>query len=280
MPARPAPRTGGPVPHERPAGLGGFGTVTPGVPHEEPAQDAAQATGPRRTGWLIGGGVALAVALTAGTTAFVYETMPAASTTVTPGTSGAAPVEYPAFETPSAAGTASSPSPAASASATTSISASVTVSPSESPTSAAPSATKAAAPAGKKNPSGTNLALNATTTASGTEGDPWRAINATDGDPSTRWSSAFTDPQWLKVDLGQRWELSEVTLMWENAHGVRYRVDTSVDGKTWKTLWSTTAGKGGTVSVAGKRTVARYVRMYGTERSNQYGYSLFEFQIR
>jgi hypothetical protein len=29
-----------------------------------------------------------------------------------------------------------------------------------------------------------------------------RAGNATDGNTGTRWSSAFSDPQWLQVDLG------------------------------------------------------------------------------
>ncbi len=43
-------------------------------------------------------------------------------------------------------------------------------------------------------------------------------------------------------------------------------------------MYSTTTGTGGnqTVSVNGS---GRYVRMYGTARATQYGYSLWEFQV-
>jgi hypothetical protein len=40
------------------------------------------------------------------------------------------------------------------------------------------------------------------------------------------------------------------------------------------------SGRGGTVRVDGRGTVARYVRMYGTRRSSQYGFSLLELEIR
>src|SRR3954465_4280717 len=40
------------------------------------------------------------------------------------------------------------------------------------------------------------------TTASSSENAGTAAPAATDGNPTTRWSSAFTDPQWLQVDLG------------------------------------------------------------------------------
>ena len=48
----------------------------------------------------------------------------------------------------------------------------------------------------------TNLALHQPTTASSVHGPSWLASNATDGSLTTRWSSAFSDPQWLQVDLG------------------------------------------------------------------------------
>ncbi|MEV6306346.1 discoidin domain-containing protein [Actinoplanes sp. NPDC051861] len=138
----------------------------------------------------------------------------------------------------------------------------------------------AAVETGKANPSRVNLALRGTATASGSEGDPWLPANAIDGDDTTRWSSAFTDSQWLRIDLTRRWQLSEVTLFWEHAHAVSYRVEASLDGRSWKTLWSTKAGQGGTVRVDAGATVARYVRIYGVKRSGIYGYSLLEVEIR
>jgi hypothetical protein len=74
--------------------------------------------------------------------------------------------------------------------------------------------------------------------------------------------------------------LSEITLVWEHAYGAAYRVETSADGHAWRTLWSTEAGRGGTVEIDGERTVARYVRMYGVHRVSAYGYSLLELEIR
>ena len=74
--------------------------------------------------------------------------------------------------------------------------------------------------------------------------------------------------------------LSEVTLRWERAYGVAYRVDASVDGRTWTALYSTKAGKGGTVTVKTSDEIARYIRMYGTERNSSYGFSLLELEVR
>jgi hypothetical protein len=162
-------------------------------------------------------------------------------------------------------------SPQPSASASLQPSASASLPPSVSPQ---PSA------AGKANPSGADLALRGVATASGIEARAWDAEFAIDGDPVSRWSSAFTDRQWISVDLRQRWQLTKVTLVWEASYGRDYRIDTSLDGTTWTTLWSTTAGHGGTVTVPAKGTVARYVRMFGTRRISTYGYSLFEFEVR
>ncbi len=133
---------------------------------------------------------------------------------------------------------------------------------------------------GQANPSLVNLTLTGTVTASSVEGHPWAALNAGDGDVTTRWSSGFAEPQWLKVDLGERRQLTAVTLVWEHAYAIGYRIDTSLDGRTWTTIWSTRTGEGGTVRVDATGEVARFVRMVGTKRSNQYGFSLFEMEVR
>ncbi len=152
-------------------------------------------------------------------------------------------------------------------------SASTTGAPASGPPSPKPSVT------GRANPSGANLALQGTATASDSEGDPWRPANAVDGDPASRWSSGFSDAQWIRVDLGRNWQISEIVLVWEHAYATAYRVETSRDGKTWTRVYSTTTGTGGTVKISDK-SVARYVRMSGIKRVSTYGYSLLEFEIR
>jgi hypothetical protein len=142
------------------------------------------------------------------------------------------------------------------------------------PTSKAAPRVKASA-----NTSGRDLALHARATASSVERADWAASNAVDGNPGTRWSSGFTDPQWLRVDLGARWQISEIRLSWENAHATAYRVEISTDGTTWKTVYRTSNGQGGDVVVEVAKLPARFVRMYGTKRSTDFGYSLFELDV-
>ena len=103
--------------------------------------------------------------------------------------------------------------------------------------------------------------------------------NAVDGNAGTRWSSAFSDPQWIYVDLGATHTISQVVLNWEAAYGKAFQIQTSPDAVTWTSIYSTTTGTGGvqTLNVSGS---GRYVRMYGTARALQYGYSLWEFQVR
>jgi hypothetical protein len=109
-------------------------------------------------------------------------------------------------------------------------------------------------------------------------GSTWVAANAVDGNTGTRWSSDFSDPQWLEVDLGTPHDITKVVLNWETAYAVAFQIQVSDDGTTWTDIYSTTTGAGGsqTLQVSG---TGRYVRMYGTQRATPWGYSLWEFQV-
>ncbi|MFF0119805.1 discoidin domain-containing protein [Micromonospora arida] len=122
------------------------------------------------------------------------------------------------------------------------------------------------------------LSQGRSTTASSTENAGTPAAAAVDGNTGTRWSSAFSDPQWLQVDLGARATITQVTLAWEAAYGRAFQLQTSDNGSTWTTIYSTTTGTGGTQNLA-VSGAGRYVRMYGTARGTGYGYSLWEFQV-
>jgi Carbohydrate binding module (family 6)/F5/8 type C domain/Ricin-type beta-trefoil lectin domain/Putative Ig domain len=124
----------------------------------------------------------------------------------------------------------------------------------------------------------TNVALHQPTTASSVESAAYPAANATDGNTGTRWSSAFADPQWLEVDLGSTQSVCQVTLNWEAAYAKAFQIQTSTDNSTWTTIYSTTTGTGGTQTLNVTGT-GRYIRVYGTARATQYGYSLWEFQV-
>ncbi|GAB2617151.1 hypothetical protein Aab01nite_30310 [Paractinoplanes abujensis] len=116
------------------------------------------------------------------------------------------------------------------------------------------------------------------TTSSSNETADTVAANATDGNPGTRWSSQFSDPQWLRVDLGATATISSVVLQWENAYGTGYQIQTSPDGTTWTSIYTRTGGTGGTETLTVNGS-GRYVRLYGTTRNGGYGYSLWEFKV-
>jgi Protein kinase domain/F5/8 type C domain len=114
--------------------------------------------------------------------------------------------------------------------------------------------------------------------ASSEQGYPWAAAYAVDGSLGTRWSSGWSDPQWLEVDLGATHTVTKVVLYWERAYATAFQIQVSGNGTTWTDLYSTTTGAGGvqTLQLTG---AGRYVRMYGAHRATQYGYSLWEFQV-
>jgi len=240
----------------------------PAPPPPAPAPPPPPARRRSRKTWWLASGVVITVAVAAGLVV-AYR----ATTDATIPDRGVPPVAIPT-ETVADSG----PAPAYSAAPRSAVAAPASRVPSPSPSvTVKPTPSKVTA---RANPSRANLALTSTITASSVEGGAWAARNAADGDPASRWSSGFAEPQWLKADLGSRRVVTEVTLIWEHAYAVGYRIEFSLDGKKWRTAWSTTAGEGGTVRVDARGTVARYVRMYGTKRSNQYGFSLFEMEIR
>jgi len=127
-----------------------------------------------------------------------------------------------------------------------------------------------------------NIALHKSTSASSVR-DNNLASYAVDGDQSTRWESNWSDPQFLTVDLATIYSINRVEIDWEAAYASQYQIEVSNDGHQWTTISSITNGNGGTDVISLNGQNARYVRMYGTQRTTignaQYGYSIFEFEI-
>jgi hypothetical protein len=116
-------------------------------------------------------------------------------------------------------------------------------------------------------------------TASSTEAaGAYLASEAVDGNLGTRWSSQFSDPQWLQVDLGSSQTITRVELDWETAAAKAFEIQVSDNATSWTSIYSTTTSAGGTQSLTVNGT-GRYVRMYGTQRTTGYGYSLWEFKV-
>jgi hypothetical protein len=122
--------------------------------------------------------------------------------------------------------------------------------------------------------SGPDLALRHRVTASSTDqgSDPAAAV---DGDTSTAWFTSSGGPQWIYVNLGATYDISDVVLNWDTAYATSYAVQVSSDAVDWTTIYSTEAGDGGVDDITGLSAHGRYVRIYATS-SAATGYALFE----
>ncbi len=129
-------------------------------------------------------------------------------------------------------------------------------------------------------PACTSVALSrSSATASSQESASFPASNAKDGNLSTRWSSAFSDPQWIYIDLGASRRVNRVVLRWEAAYSTNYDIEVSSDAANWAKVYGTIAGDGGVDDITGLNSTARYVRMFSRARKTQWGNSLFEFEV-
>ncbi|UNK69621.1 discoidin domain-containing protein [Microbacterium sp. H1-D42] len=129
-----------------------------------------------------------------------------------------------------------------------------------------------------------NLATGRPATASTSEWNPftsYKPSRAVDGSDSTRWAARDWDgnPQWLQVDLGESVPVERVTVNWERAAAKAWNVQLSDDGANWRTVWSTTTGDGGLDTATFEPSSARYVRVTGTQRTTNWGYSIWELGV-
>lgn len=115
--------------------------------------------------------------------------------------------------------------------------------------------------------------------ASGAESDSLVGEAAVDGNPRTRWSSAFDDDGWIMVDLGAGSVVNGFTLFWESAYGLAYAIEVSDDGNAWRPVYGTESGKGGVEFIDIPPEKTRYVRLKGIKRGTPWGYSLWEFLV-
>ncbi|MCX2865761.1 discoidin domain-containing protein [Paucibacter sp. PLA-PC-4] len=117
-------------------------------------------------------------------------------------------------------------------------------------------------------------------TASASENGDLAPAKAIDGNRSSRWASNSEDQAWIQFDLGSKKAIGSLKLVWENAYGKEYQLLVSDNGQDWALLRHVAAGKGGTEEFLNLGVSARHLKLQGVKRATQYGYSLFEVEIR
>ena len=127
-----------------------------------------------------------------------------------------------------------------------------------------------------------NVAANKPAFASSLEVSYYPAsavTDVTDGNlDTTRWSSQFSDPQYIYIDLGKEYDICRVILHWETAVGKDFKIQVSDDANVW-TDAATITGNTSYINYISVNTSGRFVRMYGTKRGTPYGYSLYDSEV-
>jgi hypothetical protein len=124
-----------------------------------------------------------------------------------------------------------------------------------------------------------SLTEHCTVTASSVYQPAYPAECAVDGDENSYWSSAFQDNAWLALDLGAVKRISRAVIVWENAYAKAFTVELSADGASWKEVYRTAEGTGGTTHIAFDPVEARHLRVTCTKRGTQWGNAIRELEV-
>ncbi|MFD6419966.1 beta-N-acetylglucosaminidase domain-containing protein [Streptomyces sp. NPDC060194] len=122
---------------------------------------------------------------------------------------------------------------------------------------------------------GPDVLRGAVASSSGDETPDFPAAAALDDDPATRWSSPASDGAWWQAELPAPVRVGQVVLHWQDAYASAYRIQTSSDGRTWRTAATVRAGAGGREAIRMDARDTRYLRVQGDKRATEFGLSLF-----
>jgi len=134
-----------------------------------------------------------------------------------------------------------------------------------------------------------NVALGKIASASSNDDAAHAAMYAVDGNYNTRFTSSYDDNQWLSVDLGKPYLLSQVIITWEKSYAKDFDILFSANGTFTDLLIDSIQIRNHVLSnsnIAGidtmrtkAGTIARYVRMKGVHRATVKGYGIWEMQV-
>ena len=105
------------------------------------------------------------------------------------------------------------------------------------------------------------------------------AMSVADGDMETRWSSGYTDGEWIYLDFGKPKTISRLVIKWEQAYATDFDILTSDDAVTWKILLSLKSQKGDISDIKFAPVTATYIKIVSVKRANpDWGISIWEME--
>ncbi|MCK4914071.1 MAG: discoidin domain-containing protein [Planctomycetes bacterium] len=117
------------------------------------------------------------------------------------------------------------------------------------------------------------------TASSGQKNSGTPPASAMDGKMNTRWSSDFSDDQWLQIAFDSPLELVGLKLHWETAYGRDYEIQLLQPNGKWVTASRIKFGDGGVDEIYFGPRKAKAIKMVGYKRGTGWGYSLWEVEI-
>lgn len=103
--------------------------------------------------------------------------------------------------------------------------------------------------------------------------------NACDRNLATRWSSDFSDPQWILFKFPKPVTISELRLWWETAYAKEYEIQISLDQQNWTSVFHEKKGDGELDKIEFEPISTQHLRILCLRRGTAYGYSIFEVEI-
>lgn len=123
------------------------------------------------------------------------------------------------------------------------------------------------------------LSLAGPPMASSSEQATFTPERAFDGQLGSRWSSEFVEPQWIAVDFGEPRRIEAIRAVWESSYPRRYEVQVSDDGRNWRTVRAVRKRDARPDILRRLDERARFARLLCLERSNEFGFSLWELEF-
>lgn len=131
-----------------------------------------------------------------------------------------------------------------------------------------------------------NLALYKPVTVSSFQDGSTGGDQAVDGDLNTFWKTKRANgknsppSEWIKIDLGDSIDLSQVVLEWDTNYATSYTIEVSEDDNTWTTIFDTTNADGGNDTLTFSLAAGRYIMLETTTwNDNSLRNWLREFQV-
>lgn len=101
----------------------------------------------------------------------------------------------------------------------------------------------------------------------------WAAAQTTDGVTTGEW--------WVGVDFGEATTFDKLVIYWEACYGKQFKIQTSDNASDWKDVTTVLTNDSANAQeiILDTPANAKYVRIFITEKANQWGVSLFELEV-